>query len=387
MRSCAMSLGLLFLSLPLSSLTLEFEHEPGSRQRIEARIHGAQFVNGALPAEYDQEYRTVRTVTAVDDDGAEISDLSYFNITNVLAGRQTLGVSDFLEIRYRRDGRGRLTIDSDTRVPTKHSAPAFPDGSVSPGDRWTHPATEVQDLFGDGELSRFPIDVDYVFTGYEERDGRELARIEYSFDFDLTRSSKGELHRRIERVVGSSETVLLFDFEAGTPLREEYARDYAVLVAGDVYRFVDCGTRIWHPVETLDRDGIVDELRREIREREIPDTTVEEDERGVRLTLSGILFEPDSTRFLPEVEERLEELAPILERYHEYPILLVGHTTDRGTREGRQSLALARAQAVAEHFIRDGALDSEKLTLACRVSWRTGAHPVPPAQPCYTLRS
>ena len=80
-------------------------------------------------------------------------------------------------------------------MPVLRNIPVFPEGEVDRGEGWTHPAQEVHDFrdnFGVDQPYTFPLDVNYLYLGVEEREGLPLhaIRIRYTL-FHTVRPSRG----------------------------------------------------------------------------------------------------------------------------------------------------------------------------------------------------
>ena len=354
----------LFFSLILFYVFPEkfsFKHKTGNKQRIEAKIEGKQLKNNQLILNYDQQYKTIRKILNIKSDFAEIEDNNYFYNLNKLITNKVLELKDESRVNYQKDIFGRMKVDQKNSFPTFRSVPVFPDKDIKAGDQWSYPAVEVQDLFSDGTISVLPINVVYTFLGYEEAEGRLLAKFKYEHKLDITNSRNYKIDERIVRVVGKSETIMYFDNEKGSRVKEEYSRDYAFLLySQDVYEFIDNGERYWYDIETMDKEKIVNDIQKELEKEDIKDAEIKKDDKGIKLSIENLHFVADSTELLPEESVRLEKIAKLLQKYKNRGVLIIGHTTDKGTEKGRIKLSIERAKVITDYLAEQSAINLEK---------------------------
>ena len=355
----------LFLLFSINSEKFRFKYIPGTKFKIEAIIKGKQFQNEVLVVEYDQQYKTVRTIKEFKNNIGTIEDSNYYYNINKAINNQILELKDESVLTYLRDLQGRMKIDSTYSFPTYRNVPYFPDNDIKPGDQWTLPGLEVQDLFSDKTISEFPLKVKYTFLGYETLNNKNYAKFKYEHEVDITNSNQYKIHSRIRRVIGQSETIMYFDNENGTRVKEIYKRDYGFLLLDDynnlyTAEFIDSGERNWYQVELMDKDKIVDDIKKQLEDEKIEDATVEKDEKGIKIQLENLHFIADSPELLPEEKSRLDKVSRILKNYIDKGIMIIGHTTDKGTEKNRQKLSIERAKVIADYLIDKEAINLNK---------------------------
>ena len=159
---------------------------------------------------------------------------------------------------------------------------------------------------------------------------------------------------------------MFFDIDNGTRIKELYERQYFIKTKNGEYvlnfEITDSGERIWTPIELMKKEELVDDIKKDFEENNIKDATIEKDDIGLKITLQNIRFAPESSTLEPSEIERLDSISNILEKYKGKGILVVGHTTDRGTEKGRKILSQERAKSVAEYLIIREAVDKSKLS-------------------------
>lgn len=101
--------------------------------------------------------------------------------------------------------------------------------------------------------------------------------------------------------------------------------------------------------------------RAEELEAELENAEVERVGEGIKVTFSsGLLFDFDSARLRPEVEEDLREFAESVRDYEGTEVLIVGHTDSVGAAAYNENLSERRAGAV-ENYLRQHGVASANL--------------------------
>jgi outer membrane protein OmpA-like peptidoglycan-associated protein len=265
-----------------------------------------------------------------------------------------------------RDERGGYRIQPRYLYPIQRGIPSFPEESIEPGFTWRARAEEAHDLrdYGIDEPLTVPFDVVYTYTGREVRDGTETAvlRVTYSTDKNLAglRSPTGPAPTRI---IGIVEMTYYFDVALGR-VHDYVDQFYYVYLLNNGQHVEYEGTSKGKAVYTrpMDRAKVLEDVRKSIKEKQIPDTTVQADSEGVTISLENIQFQPDSDELLASEKSKLDKIAEILRRYPDRDLLITGHTALAGTAEGRQRLSETRAAAVGNYLLSLGVRDRTQMT-------------------------
>lgn len=89
---------------------------------------------------------------------------------------------------------------------------------------------------------------------------------------------------------------------------------------------------------------------------------IERDGETLKVSLgSDTLFDSGKSTLYPGAEDKLREVAAVLNRYPRTSIEIVGHTDTRGGEVSNQSLSERRAAAVREVLVRDG-VDPQRMS-------------------------
>jgi len=325
-----------------------------------------------------QEYKTVSTVKQYRDGVATILESYFYYNKNNLVTSEIRELKENVEVTHLKDAQGRMTANNSDYLPTLRNVPFFLEKEIQVNEKWNAPGYEVQDLFGDKKLSVFPIDVNYTFLGNEEINGKKVSKIYYEYNVDITNSSNYKIDNRILRINGVSKTTLFFDNKLGVRVKEIYNSNYMFEINDfgviKYVEFVDKGERNWYPIELMRKDDIIKDLKKEMDDNNIKNTEITKDDKGIKITLENIQFEPDSSNLLPSEIERLDKISEILKKYKDRGVLIEGHTTDRGTETGRQKLSLERAKSVADFLTGKEAIDPKKSSYI----GRGGKNPIAP---------
>ena len=356
----------LFILFGLNSEEFVFKFQKGQKFKITCSITGTHTINGVKMVETNQQYKTIRHIKDVKDNIAEIEDDSYYyNQNTTLINNDIIELSHTLLVNYFKDSQGRMIVQKQSIFPTIRNVPIFPEKNVEVGDSWEFPAVEVQDIFNDNSISVFPVNTYYKFVGYEEINGQKLAKIYYYYNLNQRNNFDGTIDKRILQITGTSKTMMYFDNKLGTRVKEIYERDYSIVIMNGGYssdvRIVDNGERIWHLIEKMDKDKIIDDIKKDLKDNKVEETEIQKDDKGVKITLENIQFDPDSSVLRKSEIERLNKISKIVEKFGDKGVLIVGHTTDRGTSEGRKRLSFDRAKSVADFLHKKTLLDKSKL--------------------------
>ncbi|MEW5816165.1 MAG: OmpA family protein [Spirochaetota bacterium] len=258
----------------------------------------------------------------------------------------------------RRDEYGRYTIDPKYYMPVVRNVPTFPEGDIKPGSTWSLPGEEVQDFkeFGINLPFRIPIEVEYRYIGKTEKDGQELDLISMKYRVAY---KPGGIDRNAAmypiRVSGSSDQLLYWDNEKGKYYAFEEKFDFIYYFnTGDIIEYEGDGTAKLIESSLMNKDELVDRIKKELSEKGVEDTEVRKEEKGVTISLEDIKFLPDSDILLDSEKRKLERIAEILKTIPDRDLVITGHTALAGTEEGRQQLSIERAGAVGDYLLQLG---------------------------------
>ncbi len=353
-----------FSSALYSQDRLQFKFTPDSKQKIECTINGKLFVNSVFYTDYKQEYKTIRTYGILENNVSDIEESNFVYNIDINLNNNIREIADNYTVTYKKDPRGVLFVKYNALFPTLRNIPSFPDIPVKPGDVWEVNGFEVQDFFNNKEASIFPITAKHRYIELIEKDGKRIAKFSYEYSVSIINSPQYRINKRIDEINGISKTVVLFDIDAGTRIEEVYSRNYYISTGGNIHQFVDGGKRVWSDIELLNKNQIKTDIEEDLKKNNIYETTVESDDRGIKITLENILFEADSAVLRDTEATRLQKISDLLKKYKDRGLLIVGHTTDRGSSDGRKKLSLERAKSVLDYLTILDAVNTDKSSYA-----------------------
>lgn len=361
---------LLFLQFFLFPVDLQFAHRAGDNYRIVTEVHENVKMNRKLIFSTEILNRIAVSIKGSREGSGEIEAVYQISEKDDAGGY--LWNSEDL-VRFERSPRGVYSgLEIDSSLPSVRNVPRFPEEEVSPGAQWNFPGEEVHDLLPFFQIDyrlHIPFRAFYTYEGEVEEEGRTLDRIiiEYHLFYEedpvetsLKHPDWGSLFP--EKIVGSFYQEYYWDREAGRPARVEDRFEYTYYLNDDSsYTFsgVSLGNVLF--AEKMDKEGIADEISRDLEEKGINDIRVTPEKEGVKITLEDIRFQPDS----PVLEEseipKLERISEILMKYTDRDILITGHTARFGTEESSQLLSEQRAAAVASYFLENNIRDNREI--------------------------
>lgn len=350
-------------------LQLEYVYEEDEQYRVLSTVEQDVTVNGVY-----SHHATILNRISISI--PRVEDRRGYHVATFVTSEEAVGVrgqdevftwGEEYESEFWRDRLGYFEIEPRYFMPVVRDVPVFPDRVLEPGETWSADGHEVHDFrrsFGIPDPYRFPIPVTYEYEGVVEREEREYARINVSYNvfYRPDRTYPDAIYPT--RISGFSDQTIYWDIRAGRP--HEYEEEYAfVFVLSSGEEVVYEGTASARVIEAsrMDRARVAEEVRRDLDELGFDDQEVVEDERGVTIRLDNILFPPDSDFLRDSEKEKLRGVAEILRRYPERDILIGGHTALAGTERGRQQLSESRAAAVANYLLELGVRERDQMIL------------------------
>jgi outer membrane protein OmpA-like peptidoglycan-associated protein len=369
-------LGVFLLSAGPRTGAEEFRyiHRPGDRYRIISVVNEQVYLNGGLS--HRSEILNRIAVETAEAEGGTGRHEALFQSSERAAGSGSnaggLGFQWEREYRtiFERDSLGRLEIDEGFFMPVVRNVPVFPGRDISIGDTWTaegHEMHDFRDSFGIPDPYRIPFTAAYTYLGGRIWKDREYPAFSVSYRIDASPVPPAEGRLRPRRITGASDLILYWDRDLGQERAyEETFRMIFELSEGTVVEYRGTARAEILESEAMNKEGIAGEIERDLEDRELPNTTVRVDRRGVTLSLEAVQFAPDSPELPASEKAKLDAIGEILNRYPDRDILVTGHTALAGTAAGRQELSLQRAAAAADYLIRRGVRSGDRVVIRGR---------------------
>jgi outer membrane protein OmpA-like peptidoglycan-associated protein len=357
----------------ISSLPAEifsYKQSPGDKWRIISTVEEDVIVNGQFSHHSEIIERVASEITGMAGPEEALIKAVFQSAEKAVNpdGTERFSWGEDYEASFTRTSQGRIQIRSNYFRPATHNVPTFPATDMRAGQTWQAPGTEVHDLRESLGLSapyRIPFTADYRYLGYREWKGKRYPAFSISWDIDYA-PPKTAQRRSGEnppaKILEQAQQTLYWDSAAGHEAAAEVEFELSFLFPDKTeIKFHAKGTAEIIESEHMDRKEAAREVAEEIERLNIPGATVRETPEGVTLSLDSIQFEPDTSRFLPGEDAKLDKIIEILSRFGERDLLVGGHAAMAGTKTARDRLSLERAEAVAAYLVSRGSHSAENI--------------------------
>lgn len=385
------------------------QRQTGSWYQVE-RSNWTCYLNGSYKGLTHRETRAVLSAKPGKGGNRQFSGFFYvLEETLRDMAKASQGVDAIEESVFELSPDGGITMIRDSGYPRLRNFPVLPNDPVSPGDRWQSPGIRIIDPRNDGRITALPILAEYEYIGPEDYRGERVHRIRAKY---ATRISKFERNKKDDpNLKGASGThdveilvsddtgaaVLMLDrldetFEYAdgskirfkgstavfgeTPLPVNRAELYAKADSLGATRQEKASTATPQPSpgsadpapKPAEPGKSSDEAKPAIAPKKpgepsakpsespppVEPFTVEDTERGVRLSVRDIRFIADSDAIIPNEGWRLDAIAETLLLVPGGKFLVEGHTADVGNPAGEKKLSVQRARKIADELCRRG---------------------------------
>lgn len=289
----------------------------------------------------------------------------------------TLGINEAIPSSFTISEDGNLTMIEDNGFPSFRSFPTFPKDKIKIGDKWNATAERAVDPLNKGIITRLPIYIQYQYTGdgkYHDEDifilkAQWATRYGISY-FDY----QGD--RELKSAMGSHKADIYVSKKTGCALLvRDIVDETFVYQDGNKINFQGFITLFTEYPPAIDREIIIPTLNRIaknnddkndddtqkdfFKDKDVPDISYENTNRGIRLTIQNLQFKPNSSELLPGEENRLNQIAKVLKQAKNSMFLVEGHTASTGNISGEKQLSVERAYTIATELIKRG-ISAEK---------------------------
>lgn len=351
---------LLFCWKSLWAEKLEFQYREGEKYRYLGISDQEVLFNGEHLQNNQDTYKISYDVKLLPDGRGQLVGKTLY--ISVRKARQAAEVNEEFTTDFIRDRLGVYEMAPDKIMPVVRGVPTFPDKDLNPGDSWMAPGEELEDLSsiqafteeGPIEPLRVPLTVKYTYQGQEDHGGKKLDVV--IADYTLFKRTNLK-NRKLYPVMigGSSHQTIYFDPDKGRI--DSYKEDYSLVLTlnnGTVYEFTGQSHADLTEAVEMDKPKLIDEVKKELKDRGLGDVAVRPSDQGVVLNLDNIQFPPDSALLIPSEREKIRLIGEILNRYKDRDILVEGHTALAGRPEDRLKLSQDRAAAVGNALVEMG---------------------------------
>ncbi|MBN1797014.1 MAG: OmpA family protein [Spirochaetales bacterium] len=356
-----------FLQL-LDAEFFKFIHVKGEKYRIISEVIQKVFINGEFSHNVEALNKVAVEVLEVKNNSGYISAI-FQTSERYYGDTRSFSLSEELSAIYWRDIQGHYSINSNYFRPIFRDIPIFPEKDINPGDTWSALAEELYDFRRPFQIQKPYIvrfTVYYTYLGNIQIDGRKIAqfKIEYHIEHDIKGLIPAIENFYPVKILGETSQLYNWDIENGKVHSYEDAYHYIyVLSSGDYFEFIGTSKGETFAAPIMDKKKTVDEITEHIEKENLEGVTVEQEEKGVTITLEDIQFQPDSDVLLPAEKQKLQKIARILMKYPERDIQIEGHAAKLGSDEYLLELSKRRAKAVGDYLLSIGATEAQKMII------------------------
>lgn len=289
----------------------------------------------------------------------------------------TLGINEAIPSSFTISEDGNLTMIEDNGFPSFRSFPTFPKDKIKIGDKWNATAERAVDPLNKGIITRLPIYIQYQYTGdgkYHDED-IFILKAQWATRYGISYfDSQGD--RELKSAMGSHKADIYVSKKTGCALLvRDIVDETFVYQDGNKINFQGFITLFTEYPPAIDREIIIPTLNRIaknnddkndddtqkdfFKDKDVPDISYENTNRGIRLTIQNLQFKPNSSELLPGEENRLNQIAKVLKQAKNSMFLVEGHTASTGNISGEKQLSVERAYTIAEELIKRG-ISAEK---------------------------
>lgn len=289
----------------------------------------------------------------------------------------TLGINEAIPSSFTISEDGNLTMIEDNGFPSFRSFPTFPKDKIKIGDKWNATAERAVDPLNKGIITRLPIYIQYQYTGdgkYHDED-IFILKAQWATRYGISYfDSQGD--KELKSAMGSHKADIYVSKKTGCALLvRDIVDETFVYQDGNKINFQGFITLFTEYPPAVDREIIIPSLNRIaknnddkndddtqkdfFKDKDVPDISYENTNRGIRLTIQNLQFKPNSSELLPGEENRLNQIAKVLKQAKNSMFLVEGHTASTGNISGEKQLSVERAYTIAEELIKRG-ISAEK---------------------------
>ncbi|HQG39743.1 MAG TPA: OmpA family protein [Spirochaetales bacterium] len=365
LRRIAVLLCVLFGTTLLFSDELKFIFVKGDKFRVVSQVQEDVYINKRYNNSAEILNRIAFEVADTRQDGSGFLKGNF--VTSVRYNNSTVYVSDGIyDSQYWHSPLGIYEIAPIYYMPIVRNVPTFPNKNIEPGDTWTAPGEERHDFrkdFGIPEPYVIPIDVRYRYVRRETINGKTIAVISASYTIFYQPGPPSAWRKAYPILIARySDQVHYFDIAEGRLLSyKENFRFIFQLSNGLEVEYRGIAEAEVIEAELMDRQSMAQSIQEAVKGMQ--NVSVQQDERGVTISLENIQFVADSTKLLPGEEEKIKKIAEILKQYPGRNIQVSGHTALAGTPEARMKLSIERAKVIAEMLVALGARKPEEIII------------------------
>jgi len=349
-----------------------FKYSKGDKIGIVSKVEEDVKINGRTMPHATILNRISMTITNTDEKGRghhEANFMTSESFSDYGFFRAVDWDSYTTKSKYWRDKNGYFEIADEYFMPIVRDLPIFPEEPIEIGATWIKDGYEAEDFrknFGLHTPLKVPFTATYKYLrdeeySHETNEGKsekrklQVIQVKYKLMFESPEITDVNLLLNDPPIttLGSSTKTIWWDNERGQI--DHYIENFRITIesySGDVFIFTGQSTAEVTDFVKAATDDNVKIIQDKVSELGLENVSVSKSDKGLKIALENIQFEPDSAKLVYKEQKKLRDLAKILKSFPN-DILVTGHTASvDDDEESCQVLSEARADAVANFLVK-----------------------------------
>lgn len=354
--------------------SFRFSFSDGEIQKISSMVKEDVYINGKFSHSSEIVNRIISRVVQTKKGTMGERDAAFYSVTFMTSEKAKEGTFTWgreLPSLFWRDDLGRYTITEQYFMPIVRNVPVFPNDDVKIGESWESEASEAYDfseIFGIMRPVIAPFKVNYKYVRKEEQQGQTLHIIEakYQKEYDIPdnfiREYKKKNSRKQWPVKTSVQSVQKISWNAQKGLIASYNEEFTIVIvlnSGDELKYTGISYANTEEIIRNEVESDKDEVKKQIETLQLENTSVQKTDKGLKIIIENIQFEPNSAVLRDSEKEKLKKIALILKEHSKGDLLIEGHAVFSSTRQRQKEVSEDRAIAVGNYLIELGARKRE----------------------------
>jgi len=367
---------LFILNICAEGEVFRFSFSDGETQKISSIVKEEVYINGEFSHSSEIVNRIISRVVQTKKGTLGGRDAAFYSVTFMTSEKAKEGMFTWgrqLPSLFWRDDLGQYTIADQYFMPIVRNVPLFPDYDVKVGESWESDASEAYDfseVFGIMRPVIAPFKVNYKYVGKDETKEQALHIIEarYRKEYEIPENFIKEYRRKNSRTQWPVKTRVISDqkimWNAQKGLIASYNEEFTIVIflnTGDEIKYT--GTSYANTEEIIRKEVEADRdaVKKNIERLNLENTTVQNTDKGLKIIIENIQFEPNSAILREREKEKLKAIALILKNNSKGDLLIEGHAVFSSTKKRQKEVSEERAIAVGNYLVELGARSREHI--------------------------
>lgn len=376
MKKAILFLSLFILHVYAVPEVFRFAFADGEMQKISSVVKEDVYINGEFSHSSEIVNRIIsRVVQTKKAEGLE-RDSAFYSVTFMTSEKAKEGTFVWgreLPSLFWRDDLGRYSISEQYFMPIVRNVPVFAEGDVKIGESWQEEASEAYDfssVFGITRPVIAPFNINYKYVAKEKKDEQVFHIIEanYEKEYDIPQAFIKDYRKRGARtqwpIRTSVKSIQKIAWNAQKGLIASYTEDFTIVISlntGDEIKYTGTSYAKTEEIVRKEVEADKDAVKQSIEQLHLENITVQKTDKGLKIILENIQFEPNSAVLRTSEKEKLKKIALVLKNHSKGDLLVEGHSVFSSTKQRQKEVSEERAVAVGNYLVELGAREREHI--------------------------